>query len=46
MLTNQPEQFIQDFITEIDAALVELKLNAKRTKAKKIKKVTTYIERV
>ena len=36
MLMNESAQFIQDFITEIDAALTKLKPNAKLTKTQKI----------
>jgi len=36
MLMNEPAQFIQDFITDIDVALVKLKPNAKLTKTQKI----------
>ncbi len=36
MLLNEPAQFIQNFITDVDAALAELKPNAKLTKTQKI----------
>ena len=36
MLLNEPTQFIQDFITDVDSSLTELKPNAKLTKAQKI----------
>jgi len=36
MLLNEPAQFIQDFISDVDISLTELKPNAKLTKAQKI----------
>jgi len=36
MLLNEPAQFIQDFISDVDSSLTELKANAKLTQAQKI----------